>query len=38
MRNASANIGDIFAWKSPALTISVRAGNSWKKGNIDLIQ
>ena len=38
MRSASANIGDIFAWKSPALTISVRAGNSWKKGNIDLIQ
>ena len=36
--NTPSNINDIFSWKSPALTISVRAGNSHKKANVDRLQ
>lgn len=36
--NMPSNVNDIFSWKSPALTISVRAGNSHKKANVDRLQ
>jgi hypothetical protein len=33
-----SNINDIFTWRSPAMTLSVRSSNIHKKNNTDLLQ
>lgn len=38
INNIPSNINDVFAWKSPALLISVRSTNIHKKDNTDLLQ